>query len=129
MGHESFLIAVVDDDADVRLAIERLLCASGFATVAFGSGEVFLDSLESRLPDCVVLDLHMPGLSGFEVQVRLLETYGAIPVILVTCHDTAESRSRASRSSAKAYLCKPVDQETLLNAIQAAVIHREGESA
>ena len=123
MASDPPLIAVVDDDSDVRLALERLLCAAGFATETFGSGEAFLQVVDSHEPDCVVLDLHMPGMSGFEVQARLASIHAGIPVVLVTGHDTPDSRLRASRSGAKSYLCKPVDQEVLLDAIQAAIVH------
>ena len=113
-------IAVVDDDPDVRISLERLLCAAGFATQTFSTGEAFLESIESREPDCVVLDAHLPGMSGFEVQSRLAPR---IPVVVVTGHYTAEGRLRASRSGARSYLCKPLDEEVLLGAIQAAIVH------
>jgi len=114
-------IAVVDDDAYVRVAFERLLCAAGFVTRTFSTGEALLASVEGHRPDCVVLDLHMPGMSGFEVQTRL--AHAGIPVVIVTGHDTVDAQSRASRNGAKSYLCKPVDQEVLLDAIEAALVH------
>ena len=65
----------------------------------------------------MVLDLHMPGMSGFEVQDALAVAHAAVPVVVITGHDTPESRTRALRLGARAYLCKPVDDEALLSAI------------
>jgi FixJ family two-component response regulator len=123
MGCEPLLIAVVDDDAEVRQAIARLLCAAGYCAETFASGEAFLSSVTHRAPDCVVLDVHMPGMNGHEVQERLLPSHAGMPVILITGRDSPELRSHASRSGANSYLLKPVDQETLLDAIHAAIVH------
>jgi len=71
--------------------------------------------------DCVVLDLHMPGISGFDVQAALAATHAGVPVVVITGHDTPQSRQRALQLGAKAYLCKPVDDDTLLPAIVAAL--------
>jgi FixJ family two-component response regulator len=115
------LLAVVDDDADVRVALTRLVSSAGFAVETFASGAEFLRSVHDHEPDCVVLDLHMPEMSGFDVQGVLAVDHCAVPVIVVTGHDTAESRERAMRMGAKAYLCKPVNDEALLSAIGAAI--------
>lgn len=123
MAKKPPLIAVVDDDPFVRKALERLLRSAGFSVEGFASGAEFLCSADDHQPDCVVLDLHMPDLSGFEVQSRLACTHGGVPVVVITGHDTPESRTRALGSGAKAYLPKPVDDETLLKAINGAMIH------
>lgn len=83
-------------------------------------------AIEHHAPECVVLDLHMPGMSGFEVQSALARVKPALPVVIITGHDTAESRSRAFALGACAYLPKPVDHEALLDAIEAATRHRPG---
>ena len=72
-------------------------------------------------PDCVVLDLHMPQVNGFAVQARLAETGSRVPVVVITGHDSSESRERALAGGAAAYLRKPVDDQALLEAIQQAV--------
>ena len=77
--------------------------------------------MEDHEPDCVVLDLHMPEMNGFEVQDALAGGHAAVPVIVITGHDTPESRARAVRLGAKAYLCKPVNDEALLTAIGTAI--------
>ena len=115
------LVAIVEDDDEVRVAFARLLECAGFAIRVFDSGEAFLSDAGCRRPDCVVLDLNMPGLSGFEVQARLGAQGRDIPVVLVTGHDTASVRARASAAGAKAYLCKPVDDDALLAAIADAL--------
>jgi len=121
MECDATLLAVVDDDADVRMALTRLVASAGFAVETFASGAEFLRSIEDHEPDCLVLDLHMPEMSGFDVQGALALSHAAVPVIVITGHDTPESRSRALRLGARDYLCKPVDDEVLLAAIGSAV--------
>jgi FixJ family two-component response regulator len=121
MGRDARLLAVVDDDADVRVALQRLVCSAGFAVETYASGAEFLRSVEDHEPDCVVLDLHMPEMSGFDVQCLLALEHAGVPVVVVTGHDTPESRVRALKLGAKAYLCKPVDDEVLLSAIGSAI--------
>jgi len=121
MECDATLLAVVDDDADVRMALTRLVASAGFAVETFASGAEFLRSIEDHEPDCLVLDLHMPEMSGFDVQGALALSHAAVPVIVITGHDTPESRSRALRLGARDYLCKPVDDEVLLAAIGSAI--------
>ena len=115
------LLAVVDDDEDTRVALTRLVSSAGFAVETFASGAEFLRSIADHEPGCVVLDLHMPDMSGFDVQVALASGRATVPVVIITGHDTSESRARAIRLGAKAYLCKPVDDEALLAAIGTAM--------
>jgi FixJ family two-component response regulator len=117
MGGYARLLAVVDDDADVRVALQRLVCSAGFAVETYASGAEFLRSMDDHEPDCVVLDLHMPEMSSFDVQGLLTLEHAGVPVVGVTGHDTPESRVRALKLGAKAYLCKPVDGEALLSAV------------
>src|SRR6266568_2696387 len=123
MNNELPLVAIVDDDLDVRRALRRLIGSAGFAVETFASGAEFLKSLDDHEPACVVLDLHMPELSGFEVQTQVTQTHAEVPVVIVTGHDTPASRARSLGGGAVAYLCKPVDDETLLAAINAAIAH------
>ena len=88
-------IAVVDDEEPVRKALTRLMRAVGLSVEMFGSGAEFLKSLETRLPDCVVLDLQMPHMDGFNVQAHLARKWAALPVIIVTGHDFPKARDRA----------------------------------
>ena len=116
------LIAVVDDEEGVRRALARLIRSAHLDAVTYPTGDEFLEMLtEHRPPDCVVLDLHMPKVDGFQVQEWLTRAQLRIPVIVITGHDTAESKARAMKGGAVAYLRKPVDAETLLGAITAAL--------
>jgi FixJ family two-component response regulator len=121
MGCNATLLAVVDDDADVRTALTRLVSSAGFAVETFASGTDFLRSVDDHEPNCLVLDLHMPELSGFDVQAALGVAHAAVPVVVVTGHDTPEARATAFRLGARAYLCKPFDDEALLAAIGTAI--------
>jgi FixJ family two-component response regulator len=118
------LIAIVDDEEAVRKALMRLMRSAGLEAAMYSSGAEFLESLGTRRPDCVVLDLHMPGMSGFEVQARLAEDSEKLPVIIITAHDSPEARERALAAHARAYLRKPLDDQALLDAIAAAVVHK-----
>jgi FixJ family two-component response regulator len=115
------LLAVVDDDADVRVALTRLVSSAGFNVETFASGAEFLRSVQDHEPDCVVLDLHMPEMSGFDVHGALSRGHPAVPVVVMTGHDTPESRARAVQMGAKVYLRKPINDEALLAAIGDAI--------
>jgi len=121
MANDATLLAVVDDDADVRVALTRLVSSAGFAVETYACGADFLRSVEDHEPDCLVLDLHMPAMSGFDVQSALAAGHAGVPVVVITGHDTPESHARALQLGAKAYLCKPVDDEALLAAIGTAI--------
>ena len=116
------LIAVVDDEMPIRVALRRLLHSVGFRVETFESGAQFLDSLGDHLPACVVLDLHMPQVNGFAVQAGLAERgLRRLPVVVITGHDDALSSERVLAGGASAYLRKPVDDQALLHAISEAV--------
>jgi FixJ family two-component response regulator len=117
------LIAVVDDDASVCKALGRLIAANGLNVFTFTSGEEFLNSMATRQPDCLVLDLHMPGLDGIDVMTALAGGGWALPVIIITGRDEPASRAQCLASGALAYLPKPLDHLKLLQAIGEAVGH------
>ncbi len=99
----------------------RLLRSAGLDVEAFPSGSEFLDSIPTHQPDCVVLDLHMPGMDGFEIQNRLAKLGRRVPVVIITGHDSPETQDRALAGQPIAYLRKPVDDRTLLDAIELAL--------
>jgi FixJ family two-component response regulator len=86
----------------------------------FQSGEQFLASLPEPLPDCLILDLQMPGMTGLEIQQDLARKGIRIPTIIITAHDEAVIRERCKSAGAVAYLAKPVPQTALFGAIEAA---------
>ena len=120
MTKACLLIAVVDDEEPVRKALMRLMRSAGLNAEIFGSGAEFLKSLDTRLPDCVVLDLHMPRMDGFKVQAHLARKGAALPVIIITGHDLPKARERAMAGGVSAFLRKPVLDRILLGAISAA---------
>jgi FixJ family two-component response regulator len=117
------MIAVVDDEESVRKAVVRLLTASGHPARGFASGQEFLHSWMTEPPSCLVLDLQMPGLSGVEVQRALNRAQANLPVIMITAHDAPGARAECLREGAVAYLCKPLDERVLLDALKHALEH------
>jgi FixJ family two-component response regulator len=112
------VIALVDDEESVRRALTRLLRSAAIDAHGFATGEEFLAAMDDLQPDCVLLDLHMPGMSGFEVLAQLR---GRLPVVVITGHDTPEAEARSLAGGAAAYLRKPVNDRVLLDAVTAAI--------
>jgi FixJ family two-component response regulator len=106
MSGEKFKIAIVDDDASVCQATDRLLRAAGFQTITYLSGEAFLEDAKSARPDCILLDIQLGGISGFELQTLLADSGSIIPIIFITAHDDPETREQARRTNCAAYLRK-----------------------
>ncbi|HEY7237481.1 MAG TPA: response regulator [Gemmatimonadaceae bacterium] len=115
------LIAIVDDEESVRVALRRLCSASGLEARAFASAHQLFESLDQARPDCLVLDVHMPGLNGLETQLWLRERGIHIPSIMITGRHDETMRSRSIAAGACAYLCKPVDANVLIGAIDTAI--------
>jgi FixJ family two-component response regulator len=115
------LIAVVDDEESVRRALARMLGASQFDVDVFASGQEFLDSLRARLPDCLILDYQMPGLTGRDVQRQLTNAQNQVPIIVVTAHDLPALREQCLADGAVAYLAKPLQRERLVGLIHDAI--------
>src|SRR5262245_10814298 len=114
-------IAVVDDDPSVRKALARLLSASAFDIETYGSAHDFLKSLKTGTPDCLVVDLHMPEVTGFDLQRRLVRAGINIPTIVMTAYNEPGLRERCKMAGAAAFLPKPLDQSTLISAINLAI--------
>jgi FixJ family two-component response regulator len=121
MSASPIRIAVVDDDRSVRTALRRLLTATGFDAAVFASGREFLGLLREWEPDCLIIDLNMPGMTGRELVGRVLERIPDLPVIFMTAVDRPESRAEYDALGAIAYLTKPVEEHDLLSAIGAAL--------
>ncbi len=121
MSKDCSLVAVVDDDISVRKAIQRLLKSDGKAVEVYPSGEAFLESLATQRPDCVVLDLHLSGITGFDVLSRMKETGVSIPIIIITGNDSPEIQKQAKAAGVATYLRKPFNDESLLTAVTGAM--------
>src|SRR5262245_21404924 len=100
-------ILVVEDDASMSQAIERILRAGGFAPAIFASAEEALDADGATTADCLVLDIHLPGMSGFELCRQLALCGNEVPVVFITAHDELAVRQEAQRLGAASYLPKP----------------------
>jgi len=114
-------VAIVDDDAAVRKALARLLGACAVRAHCFASAREFLDSLASGLPDCLIVDLQMPEMTGIELQGELTRLGARIPTIVITAHNESGLRERCLAAGATAYLIKPLDGTVLLDSINSAV--------
>lgn len=117
-------VYVVDDDASVCNAVRRLLKSAHYLVHTFASAEEFRQANFKSSPGCLLLDIKLPGISGFELQKELLASGVLMPVIFVTGHDRAGMEERAMRLGATAYLRKPYDEETLLGAVSIAMKSR-----
>jgi FixJ family two-component response regulator len=113
-------VFVIDDDANVRAAIQGLLKAVGLRSEAFATAEEFLDNKEPDGPSCLVLDVSLPGVGGLELQRKLAEAGVRIPIIFITGHGDIPMTVKAIKSGAVEFLTKPFDDENLLNAIHLA---------
>ncbi len=113
-------VAVVDDEAPVRTALGRLLRLADYKVSAFASGEEFLASLATEQPACVLLDVHMPGLTGFDVIERMRSARIDIPVVFITASDALDIDQKAAQSGAR-LLRKPFSNDVLLAAVEAAL--------
>jgi len=120
MANSPPLIAVVDDDASVLKALTRLLRARAFNAVPYGSAREFLASLEVAPPDCLVLDLQMPGMTGLELLQNLQREGLRIPTVVITALGDADILERCVIAGASSYLSKPLQDSSLFAAIAAA---------
>jgi len=123
------LVALVDDEESVRKALRRLLRSAGLEVQTYAGGEEFLDDLSEHLPDCVVLDIRMPNMSGYDVQARLKAAGVNCPVILMTALDEPGDSDVAMQSGAFAFLHKPFDDQVLIDYIVDAVAAHRGAGA
>jgi FixJ family two-component response regulator len=117
MHNVARLISIVDDDPSVRRALGRLVKVAGYSVETCASASEFLDSSASDRTACLVLDIHLNGMSGFDLEERLMAKRVAIPIIFITAHDDVATRERIRRSGAAGYLAKPFDGQALLDVI------------
>jgi FixJ family two-component response regulator len=133
MDCASELVYVVDDDTRVREALAALLRANGRDVQTFDSGEAFLDTPHRNVVACLIVDMRMPGMNGLEVQ-KLVGTDSSIPVIFITGRGDVPSAVLAMKSGAVDFLTKPLDEDALIRAVEAAlatahVLRKEAQEA
>lgn len=120
-GKHAPIVCIVDDDVSVRKALGRLIGSMGIRTEVFASPEEFLERAIDERIACLLLDVQLPGMDGFELRERTREAGLDLPVIFITGHPDSRSRSRASAANAVAYLEKPFDDQALIDALEIAL--------
>jgi FixJ family two-component response regulator len=120
MSDPAPLVCVIDDDPSVRKALGRLLKAAGFRVAVFAAAEEFLAQPPPAPPDCLVLDVLMPGLSGLDLQRSLAERNAPVPIVFITGHGDVPTSVRAMKAGARDFLPKPFRAEELLEAVRQA---------
>jgi FixJ family two-component response regulator len=118
---ETGLIAIVDDDRLIRRSLERLLKSAGLRAKSFDSAEDYLDEGDHDGICCIILDIGLPGMSGFELHRRLAAEPSRMPVVFISARDEAEVENKAAQAGAIAFLRKPFEDDALLNAVQAGM--------
>ena len=112
------LVVVIEDDPASRKTLARVLRAGGYEAVLYESAEAFLSSPPQSSPIGLLLDVHLGGMSGLELQRRLRDEGSTVPVIIITAFDDARGREQAERLGCVAYLRKPCEAETILAALR-----------
>jgi len=115
-------ISIVDDDESVREAIESLMKSVGYIAKVFPSAGDFLSSGHLDDTGCLILDVQMPGMSGLELQDRLVASKSQVPIIFISAHCDADARARALKAGAVGFLQKPFSEDALLNAIKLSLM-------
>jgi RNA polymerase sigma factor (sigma-70 family) len=120
------LVHVIDDDASFRTAIERRLKIAGYDVETYSSAQQLLDHLpDVERPGCILLDVQMPGLSGLDLQSRLIERGSILPIIFVTGYADTPATVRAIKAGAEDFLTKPASSGQLIDAIERAMARYE----
>ena len=114
-------VFLVDDDASVRRALARLIRVAGYDVESFADAAGYMAAAPPAAPACIVLDIRMPTMSGFELQSAIAGTSRALPVVFITGHGDESVRVQALRAGAVDVLFKPIDEEELVSAIEKAL--------
>lgn len=118
------MISIIDDDASVRLAIKRLVRSLGYVAYEFASAHDFLRSGEADETSCLIVDVQMPGMSGLDLQHRLIADGHRLPIIFITAFPNESVRARALKAGALGVLPKPFDGSALIKHLDAALKQR-----
>lgn len=114
-------VSIVDDDESLRRSLRNLLGSVGLRVETFASAEAFLRSAHQEQTGCLVLDLRMPGMNGFDLLKHLSSTGSRIPVVILTAHGDDVARHRSLQAGEVAFLSKPFNGNVLLDAIRTAL--------
>jgi FixJ family two-component response regulator len=122
------VVYVVDDDISVRESLEQLILIAGWVPVVFETAERFLERSGSPTPNCLILDVNMPGLNGPDLQRKMATDGLAVPIIFMTGYDDLPMTVRALNAGAVEFLKKPIDAGALLQAVGTALAYDAGAS-
>jgi FixJ family two-component response regulator len=122
-------IGIIDDDESVRRALRRLVQAAGLNAETFATAEEFLESPPQRVRDCLILDVHLPGMSGRDLQQRLTAEGRTVAIVFITAYPDQQVREQALRAGAVAFLEKPFEDQSLLDAVDRAMHTRDEDPA
>lgn len=115
------VIAIVDDDPGMRGSVDSLLRSAGWIGLSFADGAALLESGKQDAIDCIITDLHMPDMTGLELQAELARLGWRQPLIMMTAFPTASIRAKALEQGAQAFLVKPIDPDGLLDTVEQAI--------
>ena len=127
MERRSQIIAVVEDDPSMRRSIERLLSVVGFTVEVFSSAEAFLDRADFDQLGCLVLDIHLPGMSGIALRSRMIETGSSLPTVFITALEDDDIEAAATRLGCVALLRKPFAPDLLISSVNRALSERPAD--
>ena len=119
--YDTQIVSIVDDDESLRRSLKNLLGSVGFRVETFASAEAFLQSIHQEQTGCLVLDLRMPSMNGFDLLSHLSGTGCRIPAVILTAHGDDEVRRRSLQAGAVAFLSKPFNSNALLDAVRSAL--------
>jgi two-component system response regulator FixJ len=125
MAKKQSTVYVIDDDESVRTALARLLRSANFNAETFSSADEFLKNPKQKQDACILVDIRMPGSTGFDLQRQLVSTRVQLPVIVISASDETAIREHARQLGAVSFFRKPVDDQALLDAILWATSGRE----
>jgi FixJ family two-component response regulator len=120
MSMEKPIVFVVDDDESVCKALKRLMKSVGIKVRTLASAEDFLNQGCHNVPGCLILDVRIPGINGLELQEKLVESSSTMPIIFISAHEDVSVREQGLRAGAVAFLQKPFEDKTLLDAVYSA---------
>lgn len=114
----TFWVAIVDDDSSVRSALARVLRTAGIGVETYATAQEYLSASIAREPVCLVLDVHLGGMSGFELHDRLIAAGSRVTVVFITAHDEVPTAELEQRAGPDGYLRKPFDGDQLLAVVR-----------
>jgi FixJ family two-component response regulator len=121
MTDEQKIVCILDDDADIRKALERVLSLHGYCPRSFASITEFHAGAKPQEAECLILDIHLDGESGIDLKRQLSKSVPALPVIFITGRDSEANRHAVQQVGGAAYLTKPFECKALLEAIETAI--------